>query len=134
MVGRLLVYLMRDSAALGGSVGGVPMPPSPDTELLETCAAFDELERASLATFQQQEPGSAEETAAEAERERLSEMQEPLVDSICELEALTREGQAARARSLAVWNAELMKPDRVFIEDRLTQAIVRDLLAGSAGA
>ncbi len=52
MMGRLLVYLMRDSAALGGSVGVVPVPPSPDADLLEACAEFDALERASLAMFQ----------------------------------------------------------------------------------
>ena len=130
--GRLLRYLMRDAGALGGFA--IQPMTSPDAELLQTCASFDEMERASLATFQGQEPGSAEETAAEAERERLSEAQEPLVERVCELEATTREGMAARARSLALWDAELMKPDRCFIGDRLTQAIVRDLLAGSAVA
>ena len=123
--GRLLRYLMRDAGALGGSA--IQPMTSPDAELLQTCAAFDEMERASLATFQGQEPGSPEETAAEMERERLSETQEPLVDRIGELEAITREGMAARARSLALWDAELMKPDRCFIGDRLTAAIVRDL-------
>ena len=126
--GRLLRYLMRDAGALGGVA--VQQMTSPDADLLEACAAFDALERASLATFRQQEPGSAEETAAETERERLSEAQEPLVERVCELEATTREGMAARARSLALWDAELMKPDRCFIGDRLTAAIVRDLLAG----
>ena len=130
--GRLLRYLMRDAGALGGSA--IQPLTSPDAELLQTCAAFDEMERASLATFQGQEPGSAEETAAETERERLSEAQEPLVERMCELEAITRDGMAARARSLALWGAELMKPDRCFIGDRLTAAIVRDLLAGSAVA
>ena len=123
--GRLLRYLMRDAGALGGSA--IQPMTSPDAELLQTCAVFDEMERASLATFQGQEPGSAEETAAETERERLSEAQEPLVERMCELEAISREGMAARARSLALWDAELMKPDRCFIGDRLTAAIVRDL-------
>ena len=131
--GRLLRYLMRDAGALG-NVAVVASIVSPDAELLEVCAAFDEMERASLATFQGQEPGSAEETAAETERERLSEAQEPLVERMCELEAITREGAAARARSLALWDAELMKPDRCFIGDRLTAAIVRDLLAGRSVA
>ena len=40
------------------------------------------------------------------------------------------EGQAARARSLALWDAELMKPQGD-ITGQLTQAIVRDLLARS---
>ena len=46
MVGQLLIYLLPDSAALGGSVGLVPVPPSPDAEMLAACAAFDALERA----------------------------------------------------------------------------------------
>ncbi len=52
------------------------------------------------------------------------------MDRICDLQAVTREGQAARARSLALWDAEMLRPDRCFIGDRLTAAIVRDLLAG----
>ena len=132
MVGRLLVYLMRDSAALGGSPASTVA--SPDADLMEACAAFDELERAYIAAGGNWDAGSPEELASDAERERLSEAQEPLVDRICDLHAVTREGMAARARTLALWDAELMKPDRVFIEDRLIQAIVRDLLAGSSAA
>ena len=69
--------------------------------------------------------------AAEAERDRLADAQEPLADRICELRAVTREGQVARARSLALWDAELMKPQADII-GQFTQAIVRDLLAGIA--
>ena len=133
MVGRLLHMLMRDSAALGGSVGVVVRPPSPDAELLAVCAEFDALERAYLATFTGFKAGSPEEEAAEAEQERLRAVQEPLVDRICELRAVTREGQVARARSLALWDAELMKSQND-TGGWLTAAIVRDLIAGSATA
>jgi hypothetical protein len=47
MVGRLLVYLMRDSAALSGSPASTVA--SPDADLMEACAAFDALERAYIA-------------------------------------------------------------------------------------
>jgi hypothetical protein len=66
--------------------------------------------------------------AAEPKRDRLGDTQEPLADRICELRAVTREGQVARARSLAFWDAELMKPKDDII-GQFTQAIVRDLLA-----
>ena len=132
--GRLLGYLMRDSAALGGSVGLVPVPPSPDAELLRACAAFDALERAYLATYVPGVDDGPEWDTAEVERDRLADAQEPLVDRMWKLQAVTREGQIARARSLALWDAELMKPGKAFTNDRLTQAIVRDLMAGSAGA
>ncbi len=60
---------------------------------------------------------------------RLSNAQDPLVSHICDLRAVTREGQVARARSLALWDAELMKPQKD-TGGWFTQAIVRDLLAG----
>ncbi len=125
--GRLLRYLMRDAGALGGLV---PAPAvSPDAELLEACAAFDDLERAYIAQSGAWPCDSPEADAAEAERDRLAAALEPFVDRMCELQAVTREGQAARARSLALWDAELMKPGKVYTNDRLTTAIVRDLLA-----
>ena len=127
--GLLVHYVMRDAAALGGTSGAVQPPPSPDADLLEACAAFDELERAYIATFTGFEAGSPEEDVAEAEQKRLHAAQEPFVDSICELQAVTREGQAARARSLALWDAELMKDQKPYTADRLMVAIVRDLLA-----
>ena len=133
MVGRLLVYLMRDSAALGGSPASTVA--SPDADLMEACAAFDELERAYIAAGGNWDAGSPEELASDAERERLSEAQEPLVDRICELCAVTREGHVARARSLALWDAELLKPATGDIgtvpHNRRSFGIC---LAGSAGA
>jgi hypothetical protein len=53
-------------------------------------------------------------------------------DRIVDLHAIAPEGQAARARSYALWDAELMKPQDD-IEGLCTQAIVRNLVAGSAG-
>ncbi len=127
MVGQLLTYLLRDSAALGGSVGLVPVPPSPDAKLLAACAEFDTLERAYLATYVPGVDDGPEWDAAEAERDRLADAQEPLAGRICELRAVTRKGQVARARSLALWDAEMMKPKDDII-GQFTQAIVRDLL------
>ena len=99
---------MRDSAALGGS--------QPSTV-------------ASLATFQGHSFGSPEEAAGQNERERIANAQEPLVDRIFDLHAVTLEGHAARARSYALWDGELMKPQDDIMA-LFTQAIVRDLLAG----
>ena len=101
----------------------------PDAELLEACAAFDALERAYIAAGGDYALGSPEENAAEAERERLSDAQDPLVERMCELREVTREGQADRARSLALWDAELMKLGPGHTGTWLTAAIVRDLLA-----
>jgi hypothetical protein len=45
------------------------------------------------------------------------------------LQAVTKEGQAARARGYALWDAELMKPQDN-IMGLFTQVIVRDLPGG----
>ena len=130
VTGRLVHHLMRDAAAMGGRC---PKPGHlPDAELLEACAAFDTLERTYLATFRGYEFDSPEERASEAERARIAEIQYPIVDRICDLRAVTLEGQAARARSYALWDAEMMKPQDD-IEGLFTQAIVRDLI-GETGA
>ena len=132
---------LRDLVAMerGGRAPVVAAPksmvamttPSPDADLLDACAAFDALERAYIAAGGDYAPGSPEEDASEAERERLYEAQQPLVDRICDVRAVTREGQVARARSLALWDAELMKPQKD-TGGWFTQAIVRDLI-GEAG-
>ncbi len=128
VTGRLVHYLMRDAAAL--SVGAPSKARTvPDAELLEACAAFDALERAYLATGFGYKPYSAEAEAAEIERDRISAAQKPLVARMWEMQAITLEGQVARARSYALWDAELMKPQDD-IEGLFKQAIVRDLLAG----
>ena len=129
MVGRLLSYLMRDAAALGGREATIVRLASPDAELLAACAALDELERAYCATDFGCEPESPADLAADAERERLSDAQGPFVDRICELRALTREGQAARARSLVFWKPCLIKDNSGgCTDDRLIYAVLRDLI------
>ena len=142
---RVLASLMTDLVAIGGKginhrsllTAAAPREgtriPSLDADLLEACAAFDVLERAYIALGGDYAPGSPEEDASEAERERLYEAQQPLVDRICDVRAFTIEGQLARARSLALWDAELMKPQKD-TGGWFTQAIVRDLLAGSVVA
>ena len=122
--------VMLPSAVMAGKDGQIAHP---DAELLAACAEFDRLERGYLALGFGYDEETPEGASIEAEQSRLAEEQELLVDRICELRAVTREGQAARARSLALWDAELMKP-QYDIAGRLTQAIVRDLIEGSAVA
>ncbi len=117
---------IRDAAPAGVIT---VVAPSPDADLLEACAAFDALERAYIAVPGNHPPGSLAEQDANDERDRLSEAQQPFLDRICELRAITREGQAARARSYALWDAELMKDGTGDVGTFLTAAIVRDLLA-----
>ncbi len=134
MVGRLLAYLMRDSAALGGSPASMVAPAvSPDADLLEACAAFDDLERRYLATDFEADSSTAYGQAVVEEQRRCFDAQVPLLNHLVELRATTLEGHRARARSLALWDAELLKDGDGDFGECLTAAIVRDLLAGSAG-
>ena len=123
--------------ALAAPAGAADADPSADAELIATCAAFDNLERAYIATDHGAEHDSPEDVAAKTEQDRLTTAQDALVNRMVELRAITREGMAARARSLILWDAELMKADgemAAYTGGRLTQALVRDLLAGSAAA
>ncbi len=102
---------------------------NPDAELLDACAAFDPLERAYVAAIMAADGATGWERAMlEAEATRLSDEQEPLIARMCRLHAVTWAGMAARARSLAVWDAELLKVGTGDTGSRLTTAIVRDLL------
>ena len=130
--GRLLRWLMRDAVALSGAVP-VMEAMSPDAELLEVCAAFDVLERAYATSCADLPVSGPECDASEIEQGRIYDEQQPLVARMCELRAITREGQAARARSLATWHPELTWPGQSGDTGRrLTIAIVRDLIGGAA--
>ena len=102
----------------------------PDAALLAVCAEFDMWERRLLATDFQAESGTPAACAARIEQERCLDAQDPLVARMCDLRAVTLEGQRARARSLALWDPELMRPFCPDAGDYLVAAIVRDLLAG----
>ncbi len=97
-----------------------------DDDLLAACRAFDALERAFIAVGGHHT--GAEEDAADAERECLRIAQEPLVDRICGQVAVTRDGQVARARSLALWEPDLLD-DAGETGQRITAAILRDLMS-----
>jgi hypothetical protein len=131
--GRLLRYLMRDAGALGNAAP-VASVVSLDADLLEACAAFDELERRYLATDFGADSATAYGKAVIEEQGRCFDAQEPLASRMVEHRAMTMEGHRARARSLALWDAELLKDGTGDIGECLTAAIVRDLLAGEAKA
>ena len=126
----------RDLVAMErGAVTPVALP-HPDAELLDACAAFDALERAYIATSGEWSAGSPEALASDAERRQIVAAQGPLVERICELRAVTRDGLVARARSLALWEGDdpLGDIDGSQVNERLLGAVLRDLLAGSAAA
>ncbi|MGI4941842.1 MAG: hypothetical protein ACRYHQ_14990 [Janthinobacterium lividum] len=105
-----------------------PASASPDAELLAACAAFDALEGAYRATNFRAEPYTPEATAAEAEQDRITAAQRPLVARMTELRAVTHEGRVARARSLIGWWPDVMADGEGTTGECLTYATLRDLV------
>ena len=105
-----------------------PPPANPDADLLATCARFDALERAYQRTDFTCVGGTPEDLASDAERSRIAAAQVPLVERMGEMQAFTRAGQVARARSLALWKPELLNDAPGDFAEVLMAAIVRDLV------
>ncbi|WP_158744133.1 hypothetical protein [Acidisphaera sp. L21] len=105
-------------------------PPAahPDAELLAACAAFDDLERQALATFAGRDFDDPAEIAADFERESIVEAQIPPVDIIASHHAITKEGMAARARSIRLWAPDEFRENGHF-SGRTVHALLRDLTA-----
>lgn len=122
------------AALCGAAFAGAVVLPDPgeafspsassDAELLAACAAFDALEAAYRATDFRAEPY----TPAEAEQDRITAAQRPLVARMTELRAVTHEGRLARARSLIGWWPEIMTDGEGTTGECLTYATLRDLV------
>ncbi len=69
--------------------GAATRPAHPDAELLALCRTFDDLQRQYLVTDFDCDSGSPADLAAEAERDRLEAVQDPLVNRIADLQAHT---------------------------------------------
>ena len=107
---------------------------SPDAELVAHCAMLDALEREFLATDFGALPNTPEGDHAEAEQDRISAAQRPIVDAICARPPVTHDGAVSVARSLALLDAELFRdggPDG-YANDRMIAALVRVLTARAA--
>lgn len=95
--------------------------PSPDAELLATCAAFDAAEHHRHATFD-------DGTLTDEANATLRAEQDRRVERICTLRALTPLGWQARARSLVLFDEEVLERRLVHASDRMMAAILRDLV------
>ena len=104
----------------------VAASPDPDVELLAVCAEFDAVEHRRNAMFDN-------DTLTDEANAAIREEQAPLVDRMCELQAVTPEGMRARARSLMLYDDAVMVRRAIYTNDRLVAAVLRDLI-GEAGA
>ncbi len=80
-----------------------------DAELIQACADFNKLERRYLKLANRGAKDLALEAETDAALAAVAAEQQPFLDRICELRPRTHAGCAAIARSLALWDRELLK-------------------------
>lgn len=100
-----------------------------DADLLAACAAFDDLERQWRAAIQVGSKDNAKVDEAAAQANRIQEQQRPHLDAMLDLPCTTLAGAAAIARSLELWDAELMRGGNGYVNDLLVRKLVESLLA-----
>ncbi|MGI4944830.1 MAG: hypothetical protein ACRYHQ_30455, partial [Janthinobacterium lividum] len=69
-----------------------------------------------------------DDTLTDEANAAIREEQAPLVDRLCELQAMTIEGMRARARSLVLYDDAVMERHAVYTNDRIVAAVLRDLI------
>lgn len=133
---RRLLAAAPAALALSGTAAGAVQAaaPHPDAELIALCAQLDALEHEFLATDFDAMPNTPAGDHAEAEQDRISAAQRPIVNAICARLPITHEGVVGVARSLALGDADLFRrggPDG-YPNDRLIAALVRGLIGRAA--
>ncbi len=89
-----------------------------------------------IAIGQAEQCGTLEYDQHETVQNAITERANELVGDLADMPAVTREGMQAKARAILLWdggNALKGEPDD-YSGDRLMASLLRDLLAGSAGA
>ena len=125
-VGFALMFLhdlATDAPCTGLEVTG------PDAELLAACAAFDALEHEAEAL--QVGPGRIENDEARSRALAvIVARQEPWLERMCALRAGGPAGWRARARSLALWDRDMLADYEMgYTDRRLLAALLRDMVA-----
>jgi len=123
--------LMRELMA--GSVEPVRLPVSLDAELIRLCAECDALQ-AKIDALWQGDPtrgmslaeARAFEKARDLDQQPFHDAQDPLLERICEMQATTPQGHAARARTLIAWDKDPCWTHDGCWNSQLLGAIVRD--------
>ena len=88
-----------------------------------------------IAIGRAEECGTPEYDRHEEAQNAITERANEMVDALADMPAVTREGMSAKARAILLWGGNSFKgePDD-YSGDRLMASLLRDLLAGSAGA
>lgn len=120
--------MAHDITVLVGSTALSPI--GADAELIATCSAFCDLERAYDATGHGHEHNTPEDVAAEQERERIAADEQVLADRMCNLSCTTLAGVQAMATAFAAWDRELLRDiPAKDLGDQIASHMVERLLA-----
>ncbi len=141
LVGGAVLAVLTGGPACGrAALSGLPEPSlvaeEPNAELIGLCARCDALQDQvdALHVRPSDDMTIDAEIAWEQARDVLvqpiSDRQEILFERICELQATTPQGHAARARTLLGWDKDVCHPGKHHCwSEELIGAVVRDLVA-----
>lgn len=119
--------VLRDLAT-GAPCAGLEIT-GPDAELLAACAAFDALEHEAMAL----QVGPGRITDDEARSRALAVIvarQEPWLERMCAIRVTNPVCWQARARSLALWDRDMLADyEEGYTDQRLLAALLRDMVA-----
>ncbi len=125
-VGFALTFLRE--LAMDASCAGLEVT-GPDAELLSACAAFDALEHEAMAL--QAGPGLiVDDEARSRALAAIVARQEPWLERMCALRVSGPVAWQGRARSLALWDREMLANHETgYTDQRLLAALLRDMAA-----
>jgi hypothetical protein len=125
---RRRAMLTGMGAALAAGTAAAAAP-NPDTDLIARCAAFDRLENARIALFE--DAARRDEDVTESAMAPVEAGQDRIVEAIWQTRAQTLEGVRAKARNLALWAPDLLSSGPGCWDQNFMTSILRDLLDGS---
>jgi len=111
---------------MAGSVEPISLSVLPDADLIELCAQADALQR-QVDRLWSGPTRILDDDERDAVQAPLIAKQRPTLALISELEALTLQGHATRARTLLAFDKDPLDCDSPYMNEALMAAIVRDL-------
>ena len=120
--------MLHNAMTLAGSTSLSPI--GPDVDLIATCAAFSDLERASDVVTNKFKGDPVKRGAGEAQLATIVAEQDVLVERMMGLPCTTLAGVQAMAKALVAWDRELLKDGAAKdVGEVITSNLVERLLA-----
>jgi hypothetical protein len=128
ILARLPAAALASSAVL--STAALAVDRDADAELIRLCAEHDQLERQRLAIFETGPKTMEGDRERDKAIEPITDKQEALLARFHPIQATTFAGIVARARTLILWDPEILDVDEGCCPDEILIAgLLRDILA-----